>query len=222
MKPPQFYRRFDYDRALLPNHRLREMEEGVTDIEAARLRTGFSIGYPGWGLIYQMMLNHLHWDRPNLIIETGTNWGCSTIVLAQALRDSRGGGHVHSIEIERANLDKAEDNLTAAGLRDLATLHHGDALSVLPDVLGRVDEVHAAFLDGGHQHDQAVGEFELILPHLSPTAIVLFDNTFGICEGEADERVFGALKTIKARHGGNIVNFERTSWFTPGLAVWQR
>ncbi len=222
MKPPQFYRRFDYDRRLLPNPRLRELEEGVTDIETARLRSGLTIGYPGWGLIYQMMLNQLHWDQPNIVIETGTNWGCSTIVLAQAVKDSRGGGHVHSIEIDGGNLEKARENIAAAGLDDVVTLHHGDALRVLPDVLSAVQEVRAAFLDGGHAHDQAVGEFELILPKLSQAGIVLFDNTYGICEGEADERVFGALKTIKARHGGNIVNFERTSWYTPGLAVWQR
>jgi predicted O-methyltransferase YrrM len=222
MKPPRFYRRFDYDRGLLPNAHLRTLDAGVADTDAAELKTGWTIGYPGWGLIYQMLLNVLDWERPNAIIETGTNWGCSTIILAQAIKDSVGGGAVHSVEIEQAFLDKADANLRAAGVRDLVTLHHGDSLRVLPGLLAQIGEVRAAFLDGAHQHDHAVAEFELILPNLAPGGIIIFDNTFGICEGKADERVFGALKTIKARHGGNLVNFEFTSWYTPGLAVWQR
>lgn len=221
-KEPRFYRRFDYDRRLLPNPHLAKLEEGVTNTDEAELKSGWTIGYPGWGLIYQVLLNHLDWEKPNVVIETGTNWGCSTIVLAQAVKDSRGGGHVHSIEIDPKFVDKADANLREAGVRDLVTLHTGDSLDTLPKVLAGIDEIRVAFLDGGHQHDLCVGEFELILPKLAPTGVVLFDNTFGITEGKPDERVFGALKTIKAKHGGNIVNFEFTSWYTPGLAIWQR
>lgn len=222
MKTPRFYRRFDYDRALLPNPYLRELEEGVANTDEAEKRTGWTIGYPGWGLIYQMLLNHFEWDKSNNVIETGTNWGCSTIVLAQAVKDSRGGGHVHSIEIEREFVDKADDNLRAAGLRDLVTLHHGNSLEQLPKILAGLDGVRAAFLDGAHQHDTVVAEFEMVLKKLAPTGIVLFDNTFSLFEDEPDQRVWRALQTIKSRHGGNVVNFEFTSWYTPGLAVWQR
>jgi precorrin-6B methylase 2 len=221
-KKPVFYRRFDYERRLLPNAHLAALEEGVGDVPAAEARTGWSIGYPGWGLIYQILLNALPWDRPATIIETGTNWGCSTIILAQALKDSVAGGHVHTIEIEPDFVDKADFNLRQAGVRDLVTLHQGDSLAVLPRVLASAAQVDAAFLDGAHMHDHCVAEFELVLPKLTATGLVLLDNTYGICEGEADERVFGALKTIKARHGGNIINFPYTSWYTPGLAVWQR
>jgi predicted O-methyltransferase YrrM len=222
LKPPIFYRRFDYDRRLLPNAHLRALEEGVDSLPVAQQRTGATIGYPGWGLIYQMLLNCLGWERPNVVIETGTNWGCSTIVIAQALRDSVAGGCVHSIEIDPECKAKAQRNIEAAGLSDLVTLHLGDSLDVLPKVLAGVAEVRTAFLDGSHLHDQVVAEFELVLTKLAPTGLVLLDNTYHLAEQGEDQRVFGALKTIKERHGGNIVNFEFTSWFTPGLAVWQR
>jgi len=222
VKEPQFFRRFDYDPRLLPNRRLREMEEGVTDVETARTRSGLTIGYPGWGLIYYTLLNHLHWDRPNHIIETGSNWGCSTIVLAQAVKDSRGGGSVRTVEISPDNASKAKANIEAAGLSDVTTIYEGDSLSALPAMLADLDEVRVAFLDGSHAFDHVMAEFALVVDKLSPTGMVLMDNTYGLFEGEADERVFGALKAIKARYGGNIVNFERTSWYTPGLAIWQR
>jgi len=34
--------------------------------------------------------------------------------------------------------------------------------------------------------------------------------------------VNGFLKLLQARHGGNLINLEFVSWFTPGLAIWQR
>lgn len=222
MKTPIFYRRFDYDRRLLPNAHLRSLEEGVASIAEAEPRTGATIGYPGWGLIYHLLLNALPWDAPSIIVETGTNVGCSTIVLAQALRDSVGGGHLHSIEIDPATHARGAANVEAAGLGDLATLHVGDSLEVLPRVLAGVESVQVAFLDGDHSHDHVMAEFELVLPKLAANGLVLMDNTYGLFEGAADERVFRALKTIKARHGGNLINLEFTSWYTPGLAVWRR
>jgi predicted O-methyltransferase YrrM len=207
---------------LLPNAHLRTLEDGVDSLDAARERTGATIGYPGWGLIYQLLLNGLSWERPNVVIETGTNWGCSTIVLAQALRDSVGGGYVHSIEIDPECNARAQRNIDAAGLSDLVTLHVGDSLHVLPKVLAAIEEVRVAFLDGCHLHDHVVSEFELVLSKLAPQGLVLIDNTCPLADRNEDPRVFGALRTIKASHGGNIVNLEFTSWYTPGLAVWQR
>tara|TARA_A100001037_G_scaffold198628_1_gene177681 strand:+ start:909 stop:1106 length:198 start_codon:yes stop_codon:yes gene_type:complete len=63
----------DYDRALLPNDRLRELEAGVSDIDGAVARSGYSIGYPGWGMLYHLALCHLDRKKENLIVETGTN-----------------------------------------------------------------------------------------------------------------------------------------------------
>jgi hypothetical protein len=40
-------------------------------------------------------------------------------------------------------------------------------------------------------------------------------------EGE-DPRVHGALRTIVAKFGGNLVNLPFCSWYTPGMAAWQR
>lgn len=222
LKAPIFYRRFDYDRRLLPNAHLRALEDGVSDIAGAEQQSGATVGYPGWGLIYQMMLNSMGWEAPSIIVETGTNWGCSTIILAQALKDSVKGGRVHTIEIDPHNCIRAAQNIEAAGLSEFVSLYEGNSLAILPGVLDGVDEVHAAFLDGCHLHDQVVAEFELVVRRLSPRGLVIFDNIYGLFEGEEDERVFGALNTIKARYGGNIVQFDHTSWYTPGLAVWQR
>ncbi len=104
MKEPKFYRIFDYNKKLLPNKHLALLEEGVKTIDQARKISGASVGYPGWNLIYYLLLSHL---------------------------------------------DKNRD------------------------------------------------------------------------EGE-DTRVYGALKDIKRKYGGNFINLEFVSWFTPGMVIWSK
>ena len=58
MKSPIYHRMFGYNLALLPNPHLATLEHGVTTIEQAREKSGATIGYPGWGLLYHLLLSH--------------------------------------------------------------------------------------------------------------------------------------------------------------------
>lgn len=222
MREPRFYRRFDYDRRLLPNPLLAELEAGVTDIAGAKERSGLTIGYPGWGLLYYVALCTIRPGRHNLIIETGSNLGCSTIVLAQALADSNAPGAVHTIEIDPATADRARDHIRRAGLADRVVLHEGDSKAVLPSLLADAPPVRLAFLDGSHDHADIRREFDLVEPAMEPRGVVIFDNTADLADPGEDPRVFGALREIVSDRRGQLVNFEFVSWHTPGIAVWQK
>tara|TARA_R110000868_G_scaffold297168_4_gene557465 strand:+ start:579 stop:1280 length:702 start_codon:yes stop_codon:yes gene_type:complete len=222
MQPPLFFRQFDYDRLLLPNAWLADRENGVTNMEEARRRTGKTIGYPGWLVLYSMLLSHFRPDRENIIIETGTNIGCSAIMLAQALIDAGVTGHVHTMEIDDRTADTATKNFKDAMVDDRITLYRGDAKKTLQTVLPTLPRIRAAFLDGSHDEPDVLREFELVEPRLDDGAIVFFDNTYQIADAGEDQRVNGALRAIKETYGGNILNLEFVSWFTPGLAIWQR
>jgi predicted O-methyltransferase YrrM len=223
VKPPIFHRMFGYDLARLPNPHLASLERGVENIEQARLKTGASIGYPGWGVIYHLLLSHLDRSREEILVETGTNWGCTTIILAQALVDAGCNGRVVTIELDPANAEKARANIKAAGLESRVEFHLGDSRLLLADVLSAKVGLRFAFLDASHLFQDVMKEFEIVLPKLADDALVLFDNTYRIAEDkDKDERVNGALKTIQQEHGGNLINLEFVSWFTPGLALWQR
>ncbi len=213
---------FDYDRRLLPNSYLATLEEGVHTIDSARARTGASIGYPGWGFIYHLLLCHLNRDRAEYIVETGTNLGCTSIILAQALVDAGCEGRVLSFELNPNNVAQAKQNLEAAGLAHRVQIIAGDSRLTLADSLAGLSGIRCAFLDASHLMNDALAEFETVLPHLADDALVLFDNTYAIAEGAEDARVNGALKLIAERYGGNLINLEFVSWFTPGLALWQR
>ncbi len=222
MKDPLFYRMFGYDRGLLPNPRLRELESSVTDMESALEHTGLTIGFPGWGLIYHLALCSLNPDRKPTVIETGTNQGCSSIVLAQAMLDRCQGGVLHTIEIDEAVAATARNNIELAGLSACVHQHVGASLDVLPGVLSQIEQVDLAFLDGSHAQVDAIGEFDLVLPKLTPGALVIFDNTYPIAEPGEDQRVYGALMEILERGDGQLVNLPFVSWYTPGVAIWQR
>lgn len=224
VKPGRHIRYFDYDRALIPNRFVADMDRKASCIDEALTLTGRTVGYPGWNLLYYATFCSMDRDGPNVIVETGSNWGFSTIMLAQALRDSGLQGHVDTVEIDAENYAKACQNVKAAGLADLVTLHLGDAKEFLAEFTQRLKgTIRFAFLDGSHRQDDVVREFELILPKLSCQSTVFFDNTWRIAEEqEADQLVNGALRIITERHGGNLINFPNTSWYTPGQAIWQK
>lgn len=222
MKEPVFYRVFDYDKTLLPNPHLAALEAGVGDIEQAKIRTGFTIGYPGWGVLYYATLCSLDPDATNVLVETGTNLGCSTIVLAQALIDSGTDGVVLTVEIDEDYRTRALENLRAAGVADRVVSAQGDAKQVLPEMLQEHGEIRVAFLDGSHLCGDVVAEFALVHPRLAPRGVVLFDNTYQIAEEHEDQRVFGALRHIERLYGGHLVNLPFVSWYTPGFAIWQQ
>lgn len=222
MKDPKFYRISSYDLNLLPSPVLRRLEEGATTKDDWMQRTGLSPGHPAWGILYHVMLACLHPNEENTIIETGTNWGSSSIVLAQAIRDSGRKGRLHTVEIDKPNQDKARARIAEAGLSDLVEFHLGDSGIVLPMVMNNISSVRLAYLDGGHELQTVLAEFDAVQRKLTHGGLIVMDNTYPIAATGETARVSEALKVIVSKFGGNVVNLPFVSWYTPGLAIWQR
>jgi predicted O-methyltransferase YrrM len=107
--------------------------------------------------------------RRTRLLEVGTSNGYSTVWLAWAARET--GGRVVSIERSAGKLALAEANLLRAGLREGVELIQGDAAEVASGLSGPFDLV---FLDADRRAYPAL--FELLLPKLDPSALVLADN----------------------------------------------
>lgn len=222
MREPVYrYRITDYDRAILPSRFMAFLDDGVVDREDWITRSGRSLGHPGWGWVYHTVLMLLADDRPNVVVETGTNVGSTSVIMAQAIIDSGRDGILHTIELDPEIHSEAKRRFDLAGVSGVIRAHCGDALKLLQEIVEGVDEIAIAFLDGNHFHDHVVQEFEIVVERLRPDGVVIFDNTALIAEGAEDPRVNGALRTIMRRHAGNLVNFPFCSWYTPGIAVWQ-
>jgi predicted O-methyltransferase YrrM len=206
---------FDYDRRLLVNEYLAEQEAATRDLESAISRTGFSLGYPAWNLLYYALLCSLPRSGGPVVVETGTNRGFSTIVLAQALRDAGTPSVVRTVDIDPEVVQLAERNLARAGLSDLVRFSVQDSLAFLEALRGEVDRVDFALLDGDHSAEHVLAEFELLRPLVARCGgKVYFDNTSagGVAE---------ALRRIRAAYGGSLIEFANCSWAPPGNAIWQ-
>lgn len=222
MKDPIFdYRITDYDRSILPSRFLAFMDTGVSGPADWIPRTGRSLGHPGWGLIYHMVLSVMRPDEFNYMIETGTNVGSTAMIIAQALLDSGRPGLLRTIEIDEEIAEEAKRRLELAGVDQVVEVYVGDSLEKLKDLADFDTPIRVAFLDGNHFHDHVVTEFDLVFPYLTHDSLVVFDNTYLIAEGEEDPRVNGALRTIVNRYGGSLINLPVSSWYTPGIAIWQ-
>jgi Predicted O-methyltransferase len=217
-KTPLFYRKFDYDRRLVPNAYVASRDQAATNVAQAEAATGLTVGYPGWNILYYVTLASLKPGDHNVILETGTNWGFSTIMLAQALRDSGLDGEVHSSELDPENHRRAQDNLAGSGVGDLVRLHLGDSLAFLREFAAARPRVRVAFLDSGHDQEHVLEEFRLLRPLLDEAGTVIFDNTFKLrTDDDPEQNVNGGLRRIMSEFGGNLVNFPHCSWYTPGM-----
>jgi predicted O-methyltransferase YrrM len=110
-------------------------------------------------------------SRPTTVVEFGMSLGISAIHLASAVRDN-GEGRVVTTELSAVKVATATRNFADAGLDDVITVLHGDALETLASVEGPVQFV---LLDGWK--DLYMRVLEVLEPRLTPGALVVADNT---------------------------------------------
>lgn len=172
--------------------------------------------YPAWGLEYYACLSSLKHERPNVIIETGTNHGCSAALLAQTLRETGLPGHVYTFELDPKRAQTAAQLFDELGLGAYITLTVGDSLENLKKVILPDMEVDFAFLDADHAKDVCIAETEQLLENvIAGKGKFFYDNTE--C-GPVDE----ALCFLKNKYGtSGWVDFPNVSRFPPGQVIWQ-
>jgi predicted O-methyltransferase YrrM len=209
-------RMFEYDHALLPNRYLAELEACSSNLESTVRNTGLSMGYPSWNLLYYTLMCSLSpKKREVLAVETGTNQGFSTIVIAQALKDSGVQGVVHTVDIDEEMVARAKENLAKAGLSQYVKFNVQDSLQYLQKLMSEVEYLDFAFLDSSHDYDHVIKEFEVVY---SKVVIckgkVYFDNT-------TSGGVAKALRYIHENYAGNMIEFANCSWSPPGNVIWQ-
>ena len=214
VRPIPSGRSFVYDRRLLVNAYLAEREWDIQGLQGAMESTGLSMGYPAWNLLYYSLLCSLPLSNP-VVVETGTNQGFSTIVLAQALIDGGVSGVVRTADIDPEMVALAKRHADQAKVADRIRFEVADSRDFLKRLSTEVDHVDFAFLDGDHRAEAVVAEFGQL--HSLVEACrgkVYFDNTAG-------GGVAAALRQIHATYGGNLVEFPNCSWAPTGNAIWQ-
>ncbi len=105
---------------------------------------------------------------PGPAVEIGTSAGYSTLWLALACRAS--GRTVTTFEVLDAKVALARETFEAAGVDDVVTLVHGDAL----DHLAALGPVAFCFLDAEKEVYGAC--YDAVVPRLLPGGILVADN----------------------------------------------
>lgn len=209
---------FSYDRALIPNRYIAEVESSTNGAEAAVERSGRSIGYPSWNLLYYSLLCSLPARGESaVVVETGTDLGFSAIIMAQALKDAGAQGLVHTVDNNAGRVETARRNVSNAGLSEYIEFNVADSLEFLSHLVVKLENINFAFLDGSHEYSHVIKEFSLVYPLVTACrGTVYFDNTIGNTTG-----VDRALYFIRHAYPGNMVEFANCSWLPPGNALWQ-
>jgi caffeoyl-CoA O-methyltransferase len=105
---------------------------------------------------------------PARILEIGTYTGYSAICLARGLRE---GGSLTTIEVNDELGKTCLEYFRKAGLEDQIDLIHGDALEIIPSLVGEFDLV---FIDA--HKDDYIDYYNLVIDKVSSGGYILADN----------------------------------------------
>ncbi|HTW50251.1 MAG TPA: class I SAM-dependent methyltransferase [Acidobacteriaceae bacterium] len=106
--------------------------------------------------------------KPNLIVETGSFLGVSTVWMAEGLR-SNGFGRIVSCEFDPIVFAKAQEKIAASGLAEWIDLRNGSSLEL--QVTGAID-----LLFSDSDLDIREQEVRRFLPQISPTGLILMHD----------------------------------------------
>lgn len=125
--------------------------------------------------------------RPTVAVETGTHRGKTSLIIGHALMDNE-HGHLHTADPydweQEKNLEKFLD------IKPYIT-YYRERGSFLGTKLRKIDFL---FIDGFHEKDEVLEEWDALSPHLTENAIVVFHD----CAYPSNEHcdVNGAVKEL--------------------------
>jgi len=112
--------------------------------------------------------------QPESAIELGTCIGISA-AYQSAAQELNGKGRLITVEGSEAIADLAKKNIESLGLFQTEVLC-GTFKKILPGILKKLTPVDYIFIDGHHDEQATDAYFEVLLPYLSPGAILVFDD----------------------------------------------
>jgi predicted O-methyltransferase YrrM len=140
--------------------------------------------------------------RPDHVVETGTDKGLGSVVLAAALLRNAAG------RLTTLDINPAAGYLLSGRYAAVTDIRIGDSVTTLRHLESPVD----LFLhDSWHTREHELAEYDAVTPHLSENALVLSDNAHSTDAlatwAESTGRRFSYFQEVPANHwypGGGI------------------
>jgi predicted O-methyltransferase YrrM len=108
-------------------------------------------------------------------VELGTGFGVSGAYQAAAL-ELNGAGLLTTLEGMPEYAAIAEQGFSSLGLGDHVDLRVGPIDETIGDAMEAARPIDCAFVDADHTEEATMRHFDAMLPHLSPGAVLVFDD----------------------------------------------
>lgn len=116
----------------------------------------------------QIIEKVIHEHKPERILEIGTLYGYSAILMARLLPED---GKVTTIEVDKKNAEIARTNIQDAGLADKIGVQVGDALHIIPKIDEKIDLL---FIDA--KKEKYLRYLKLAENKLKKGSVIVADN----------------------------------------------
>ena len=113
--------------------------------------------------------------EPETCIEMGVGFGMSGCYQAAAL-ELNGRGRLTCLDQEESLAEIARESFAELGLAPRIDLHMGAIGQTLEPVADALAPIDYAYIDAEHTEEATVHNFEVVLPHLAPGAVVVVDD----------------------------------------------
>jgi predicted O-methyltransferase YrrM len=111
--------------------------------------------------------------EPRNILEIGCANGYSAIWMAEAVSKAKVGVRIHAIDHSKPTFEEAKKNLSEIGLDKFVKFYFGDAIDMIENMDSK-QMFDFVFVDG--EKKSYLDFWNVIQPHLTAHAVVVFDN----------------------------------------------
>lgn len=119
----------------------------------------------------ELLYRLVKFNKPTVILETGTCFGISTSYLSKAAPHAT----INSIEADSNKCEIAKQNFKALKLKNIE-IFPNSIDDILPDILKKVKNLDFVFLDANHTYIALKKYFELIVKHIHNESIIVLDD----------------------------------------------
>lgn len=129
----------------------------------------------GWAVELEVgeFLNALvRMTKPEVVVETGTHKGFSTLMIAQALK-ANGKGHLYTVDLVDYGVMKECEQY---GVAPFVTFTKSDSSAMISKLVADVKKIDLLWLDADHSTEAVLKELEAAIPLLKNGALVAFHD----------------------------------------------
>jgi predicted O-methyltransferase YrrM len=134
----------------------------------------------------QLLFRMARYFRPKQILELGTSMGISTAYLASGSPFSS----VVTAEGSDAVAAFAAENFASLDLKNISIVK-GNFDNTLSEIIASTPQIDMAFVDGNHRLEPTLRYFNQLLPNLTDSSVIIFDDIHWSSEME---RAWSAIK----------------------------